>query len=94
MPSPTSPSCLITSGDSSPGAIGRSASLRSPSVRSRKSTSMLSFFATTVTPSVRSASTHLMLRASAVLGIALQQRLDVGVDPCERGFGQARRDPR
>ena len=49
---------------------------------------MLSLFATTVAPSVRSAATHLMLRASAAAGVALQQRLEVRVDPCERVFRQ------
>ena len=69
MPKPISPSRSITPGDSSPGAIGRSASLRSsPSVRRLNSTSTPSSAALAVRPSVSSALTHGTLRASRVSG--------------------------
>ena len=84
MPRPISPGRLMTGGASSPGAIGRSASVRSPSVRARKSTSTASLFALTVSPSVAQRGDPLDLARVGRAGVALQQRLDVRVDPRQR----------
>ena len=62
MPRLTSPGRLITAAAVSPGAIGRSLSLR-PSVWAWKSTAMALLLAARVKPSSRSALTHLILRA-------------------------------
>src|SRR3954466_4913779 len=103
MPSPTSPLRLITGGASSPDAIGRSSSERSPSVRARKSTSTASSFAVTLRPTWRSAATHLIPPEAPRAGrgappdpagvrragIVLEERLDVHVDAHQRVLRQA-----
>ena len=89
IPSPISPSRSMIGGASSPGAIGRSSSDRSPSVRARKSTSIRSSSARAVMPERPQRADPLHLARIDGARVVLQDRLEVGVHAHEGAVRKA-----